>query len=207
MNTGASAEGAVDLDRGVELFRSYLREKTTFLKNLRSRLSLYEAKPAHRVHTSAPEDEEAGTIFIVHGHDRATELEALRFLERATDLRPIVLHDEANRGRTIIEKFEQVAATARFAVVLLTPDDEGRALNAPALQPRPRQNVVFELGFFFGALGRNRVAALYTTGTERPSDIEGVAYIELDRRGAWKTDLFRELRAAEIPVHPEALAG
>ena len=40
-------------------------------------------------------------------------------------LEPIILHEQANAGRAIIEKFEDHADDVAFAVVLLTPDDEG----------------------------------------------------------------------------------
>ncbi|HYP21957.1 MAG TPA: nucleotide-binding protein [Actinomycetota bacterium] len=203
-SVGPPFEVAFDIDKSLAFLRDYLRQKTAYLSTLKKRLDLYD-EPIEGGPAPARTELRKETIFVVHGHDRAAELEVLRFLERATDLRPVVLHDEPNRGRTIIEKFEEVAANATYAVVILTPDDEGRAQNAPDLKPRARQNVVFELGFFFGALDRNRVAALYTPEIERPSDIDGVAYIEFDRRGAWKNDLYRELRDADITVHPEAL--
>ena len=70
---------------------------------------------------------------------------------------------------------------------------------------RPRQNVVLELGFFVGALGRNRVAIVYEEGVERPSDIAGVVYIPLDESGAWRSKLAKELDAAGIPLDHAAV--
>ena len=83
-----------------------------------------------------------------------------------------------------------------FAVVLLTADDEGSAASSAAMRPRGRQNVIFELGFFFGKLGRDRVAVLLETSVEEPSDIGGLVYITLDGGGAWKQALSRELGSA-----------
>jgi predicted nucleotide-binding protein len=65
-------------------------------------------------------------------------------------------------------------------------------------QPRGRQNVIFELGFFFGKLGRERVCVLLAGGVEEPSDIAGLVYITIDAGGAWKYQLARELTAADI---------
>jgi predicted nucleotide-binding protein len=103
----------------------------------------------------------------------------------------VILHEQANKGRTLIEKFEQHAATAGNAVILLTADDVGGP-EGKDLHPRARQNVVFEMGFFYGRLGRERVAVLYEPTVEKPSDIDGIVYIQLDQAGAWKTALLAE---------------
>src|SRR5207244_1834655 len=102
------------------------------------------------------------------------------------------------------EKFEAHAATAAYAVFLLTADDVGGAAGSPAA-PRGRQNVIFELGFFFGKLGRARVAVLLAPGVEQPSDIAGLVYIPVDPNGVWKHHLARELSAAGIPVAHERI--
>jgi predicted nucleotide-binding protein len=140
-------------------------------------------------------------IFLVHGHARAERHETVRVLERMTGLDVIVLNEQANAGRTILEKFEDSAAVTSYAVVLLTADDVGRASSASELQSRGRQNVIFELGFFFGRLGRARVTVLLGEGVEKPSDIDGLVYITLDSSGAWKQELARELRSANISVN------
>lgn len=141
-----------------------------------------------------------GPIFVVHGHDHTILHYAVRTLERSTGREVVVLHEQANKGQTILEKFETHATTAAFAVVLLTADDVGGVRDADDARPRGRQNVIFELGFFFGKLGRSRVVVLIGDGVERPSDIEGLVYIALDAAGAWKSALGRELEAADIAV-------
>jgi predicted nucleotide-binding protein len=146
-----------------------------------------------------PAARQDGPIFLVHGHDHAKLHEAVRVLERATGRDVIVLHEQTNAGRTILEKFEDHAATASYAVVLLTADDYGGPAGATA-QARARQNVIFELGFFFGLLGRGRVAVLLDQGVEQPSDIDGLVYIGLDLAGAWKQALARELEAVGMPI-------
>jgi predicted nucleotide-binding protein len=116
-------------------------------------------------------------------------------------LKVTILHEQANGGRTVIEKFEAHAEDAAFAVVLLTPDDEGYLASKPEEnKPRARQNVILELGFFLGALGRTNVCALHKGNVELPSDINGVLYVPLDEGEAWKFRLAKELRAAGIDV-------
>lgn len=86
--------------------------------------------------------------------------------------------------------------------MLLTPDDRGGTNDAPyeGQKLRARQNVILELGFFMGSLGRGRVCALYQEGVEIPSDYHGVAFISIDPAGAWKFLLAKELKAAGIPI-------
>jgi predicted nucleotide-binding protein len=166
-----------------------------FVKQLPLYGSQVEEAAASDSSTGAPQ---TTNVFIVHGHDGSVKLEVADFLHRITGERPIILHEKADSGQTIIEKFERHASEAGFAVVLLTADDVGRAKEAATLNPRARQNVVLELGFFYGALGRGRVAALYEGGVEIPSDITGVLYKPLD--GNWHTALAGELDAAGIEI-------
>ncbi len=136
-------------------------------------------------------------VFVVHGHDEAAKQAVARYLERL-GLTPIVLHEQPNQGSTIIEKFESHADVG-FAVVLLTPDDMGApAKEAP--RPRARQNVIFELGFFIGRLGRERVCALVKGDVETPSDYDGVAYTKFDDAGGWRMKFVQELKAAGFDV-------
>ena len=137
-------------------------------------------------------------IFVIHGRDSEAKETVARFLTRL-DLTPVILHEQPNQGRTIIEKFEQHAQVG-FAVALLTPDDVGALKNEEKkLKPRARQNVVFELGYFLGRLGRERVCALIKGNVEPPSDYDGVVYISLDD-GGWKMNLIRELKNVGFEV-------
>ncbi len=144
-------------------------------------------------------------VFVVHGHDGEAKESVARFLEKL-GLDVIILHEQPNQGRTIIEKFEISSKNVAFAVVLLTPDDLGYGVDKPEkLEPRARQNVILELGYFLGRLGRTRVCALYKGGVELPSDFQGVVYIELDPAGAWRTKLAQELLGAKITIKLEGL--
>ena len=135
-------------------------------------------------------------VFVVHGHADAVTLAVARFLEKL-DLRPIILHEQPDIGRAVIEKFE-AHADVGFAVVLLTPDDVGGFASSGKLNPRARQNVILELGYFIGKLGRERVCALYTEGVEVPSDIHGVLYMPYDTENGWRLKLAHEIKTAEI---------
>jgi predicted nucleotide-binding protein/CheY-like chemotaxis protein len=169
-----------------------LLEKGESLANLSLMIkSLISAGKSKHLNAAATD------IFIVHGHDDEAKETVARFIEKLGG-RAVILHEQPNAGRTIIEKFEHHANVA-FAIVLLTPDDVG-GKNAKALKQRARQNVVFELGFFFAKLGRNKVCALHKEDVEIPSDIQGVIYTPMDKAGAWRTALARELKAAGIPL-------
>lgn len=143
----------------------------------------------------------AGTrrVFVVHGHDEAAKEAVARFLSKL-DLNPVILHEQPNQGRTVIEKFEG-HADVDFAVVLLTPDDLGHPAGTPGeAKPRARQNVVFELGYFVGRLGRSRVCALHKGNVEILSDYDGVIYVSMDDPQGWRLLLAREIKAAGIDV-------
>jgi len=143
-------------------------------------------------------------VFVVHGHQHGARETVARFLEKLT-LEPVILDEEANRGRTVIEKFLEHSDVA-FAIVLLIGDDVGgvKGPDPSGLRLRARQNVVFELGYFVGKLGRDRVCALYEPEVEMPSDFAGVGYVKFDREGTWRVLLAKELNAAGIKVNVSA---
>lgn len=142
-------------------------------------------------------DKNAKKVFIVHGHNNELKETVARFLEKI-ELEPIILHEQVNGGLTIIEKFEK-NSDVKFAIVLMTPDDLGNSkFNIPNLNPRSRQNVIMELGYFLGKLGRENVCALIKGDIERPSDYDGVIYISVDQTEGWKLLLAKELKQANL---------
>ena len=142
-------------------------------------------------------------VFVVHGHDNAMKLDVARTLEKL-DLKPIILHEQPNRGRTIIEKLAD-HSDVDFAVVLLSPDDRGfsKAKGPKTAKDRARQNVLVELGDFVGKLERSSVCALVKGDVEVPSDFDGVVYTKFE--GDWKSELVKELRAAGYSVDANRL--
>jgi hypothetical protein len=154
-----------------------------------------------------PDHPSVKRVFLVHGHADGVVNEVARFLQ-GLRLEVVVLREQPNLSRTIIEKFEEYA-DVRFAVVLLYGDDRGGlATESPeAYRPRARQNVVFELGYFIyfiGRLGRDRVCGLCAPGIELPSDYAGVGCVNLDDRDGWRMALARELKAAALDIDMDA---
>jgi hypothetical protein len=137
-------------------------------------------------------------IFIVHGHDDIAKLEMSAFIS-SLGLQPIILHQQASSGRTIIEKIEHYSNVG-FGVVLYTPRDIGSKVGDLKSNYRARQNVVFEHGFLIGKLGRARVAAVVKGNVETPNDISGVVYVSMDHAEEWKRQLLVELRGAGYQV-------
>ena len=159
--------------------------------------------PDVEVSTSVPDrrsvESSTNEIFLIHGRDEGAREKVARFLEHL-GLAPVILAEQANQGGTIIEKFE-THANVSFAIALLTPDDAG-SLSSETAAPRPRarQNVIFELGYFIGRLGRENVCALTKGEVEIPSDYSGVVYVSLDEGNGWKIGLVKELKAAGFKV-------
>lgn len=136
-------------------------------------------------------------VFIVHGRDNELKEAVARFIEKM-GFEPIILHEQVNCGKTIIEKFEKNSDVG-YAIVLMTPDDMG-GVDDQRLMKRARQNVLFELGYFHGKLGRNRVTTLVKGELEIPSDIFGVVYTEVDSKGYWKVEIAKEMKACGYAI-------
>lgn len=144
-------------------------------------------------------------VFVVHGRDEEMKQTVARTLGKL-ELDPIILHEKPHKGRTIIEKFTDYSDVS-FAVVLLSPDDlayqkDEKPENAKF---RARQNVIFELGYFIGKLGRKNVLAIYreTDDFEIPTDYSGVLWIPF--KEGWQLELVRELNACNYGVDANKL--
>jgi predicted nucleotide-binding protein len=173
-----------------------LREAVNALEDqIRNSTELSPVPPAD---ASMISSEVPRKVFVVHGHDDTPKAEVARFIEQL-GFQAVILHERANRGRALITKFREEAAGVGFAIVLMTPDDLGKARAETEMKPRARQNVVFELGFFVGKLGSERVAAMVKGGIELLSDFYGVVYIRLDKAD-WRTELGMELQAAGFQI-------
>lgn len=138
-------------------------------------------------------------VFISHGHDEEAITTVAKFVE-SLGLKPIILNQQPNKGQTIIDKFEEQADEAGFAIVLLTPDDVGSSKATGKRKPGARQDTIFELGYLLGGLGGERVCALYKEGVELPSDIREVVYVPMDSNNDWKLKLSQGMRKVGLPV-------
>ena len=186
-------------------FYKKVQNKVNNLKQLYAKVELLKSEvkdtsPQVLKHLETAQNNKTD-VFIVHGHNNEIKINVARTIEKL-GLNPIILHEQANSGKTIIEKFEQ-HSNVGFAIVLLTDDDIGKAKIEENLNPRARQNVILELGYFIGKLGRNKVCPLYVKGVELPSDLYGLLYLEVDKSENWKFSLAKELKVAgyEIDVN------
>jgi predicted nucleotide-binding protein len=140
-------------------------------------------------------------VFISYGHDEAAKTTVAKFVENL-GLKVTDLHEQPHNDLTVIENLEKYADDTGFAIALLTPDDVG-ALKDEAdrqLNPRARQNVLFELGYFLAKLDPNQVCLLYKEGVELPSGIRDVSYMPMDSTDDWQLKLGRIMRDAGLPV-------
>ena len=171
-------------------------------------------------HEPPTEQETPETVFIVHGRDLVflDQVESYIF---SCGIKPIVLTKITGAEQSLLQKFFSWAGKARFAIVLLSADDIGASRlqydyeggGDKALRFRARQNVVLELGFFYGSLGWENVWVLYKPAVEvfpdfeRPSDLDGVIFDRVDVEGQWKEILAERLQGAgfEIRKHNEAV--
>ena len=194
-----SSKGEYDLKKNVETLKSFLRSikfkiETFGLDEISKEENVKKTKEL-----SKPTEFSDKKIFIIHGHDEGTKEKVARFLMQL-NLNPIILHEKPNEGNTIIEKFEKHSLDAGFAIALLTPDDVGNSkVNKYNLNYRARQNVILELGYFMGKLGRKRVCALLSKDVEIPSDYSGILYIPLEEE-TWKLKLAKELQTVGFKI-------
>lgn len=140
-----------------------------------------------------------GKIFISYGQDKEAKTTVAKFVE-SLGLKPVILDQQSSKGQTIIDRFEEQADEAGFAIVLLTPDDVGSSKATGKRKLRARQNVIFELGYLLGGLGNQRVCALYKEGVELPSGIRDVVYVPMDSNNDWKLKLSQGMRKAGLPI-------
>ncbi len=176
---------------------NWCRRKVDELKSIKEQLPLYETA------AKLPAAESVATesilvdnkVFLVHGHDEGVKQTVARFIEQV-GLEPVILGEKTGKGRALMEKLEQ-ESDIDYAIVLLTPDDEGKTRGEESeLKHRARQNVILELGYFIGKLGRSKVCPLTLESVEIPSDYHGIEYILFDAAGGWKLKLMNELEAA-----------
>ena len=167
---------------------------TDILKDVQQELKTFKSSSKGNKNSTATNKR----VFIVHGHDEKIKLDVSNFL-RKLGLEPVILHEQANQGKTIIEKIEDNADVG-YGIILYTPCDKGGTADTDYknMKFRARQNVIFEHGYLIGKLGRNRVCALLEGDIERPSDIDGILYIPY--QSGWDFTVGKELRSVGYNV-------
>lgn len=183
----------------IERLFADIDKESNYLESLIERLELIPC--VGTVSTNATKELNQN-VFLVHGHNHSIKQEVARFIEKLK-LSPIILDEQVNEGKTIIEKFEHHASLSSTAVVILTADDiffddSGQKF------VRARQNVILELGYFLSSLKRYGVIALYEEGVEIPSDFAGVLYISLKEE--WQIKVAKEFKRIGLQIDLNNLA-
>ena len=205
---GGSYSTMATLADQIGYYKRDFTRKINRLKGIFEQLELIPEQFANSTHASSVKSvvTNSNEVFIVHGHDGAAKSEVARFVEKL-GLEATILDEKPGGGLTIIEKFEKYASNAGFAIVLLTPDDVGAPKGKKdELRPRARQNVIFEIGYFFKALGRGGVCAMSKEEVEFPSDLNGVSYVLLDSNSGWEIKLAKEMKEVGLPIDSSKLA-
>jgi len=114
-------------------------------------------------------------LLVIHGHDRVALLELQNLLySKFPQVAPRVMMFEQHGTLGMSEKFERVSGDLAGAIALLTPDDKGGPAAGEADTERVRQNVILEIGWVWGRLGREKCLLLQRGNVELPSDLAGV---------------------------------
>lgn len=193
-------------------YKKQVQRQITQMQSDINKVALIEcsaAEPKHPNNEVVNEKPLSKDIFIVHGHSEEMKQTVARVVTKL-GLNPIILHEQANEGRTIIDKFEFNAENIQFAIILLSGDDLAASVKdlegvededvRKSLEKRARQNVVFEMGYFAGKLGRNKLFYLLQDGVAKPGDLDGLVYTPYDAVGAWMFGLVKELKACGFDV-------
>ena len=193
------------LPKGILESDGYTKDITrSILKECKSLIREATPKPKAPTPNNPKAPMDKSKVFIVHGHDGEARQAVARFIEKL-GLEAIILGEQASAGNTIIEKIE-VNSNVGFGIVLYTPCDLGRSREEEdQLNPRARQNVVFEHGYLIGKIGRKNVCALVKGDIEKPTDISGVVYINMDESEAWKYQVAKEMKACGYKFDPSKL--
>jgi CAP12/Pycsar effector protein, TIR domain len=115
------------------------------------------------------------------GQSFAVAVSLRDFLERDLDVTVLDWRRDFQPGRSILAEIEEARARCTIGIFLFTKDDE-LATAVAAGQAVPRDNVVFEAGYFISAKGKGRVLIVRETGAKMPADLGGDIYASFDER-------------------------
>ncbi|MFN7959864.1 MAG: nucleotide-binding protein [Thermoanaerobaculia bacterium] len=111
-------------------------------------------------------------------------LPTLKFIDWRWDFRA---------GRFLLSEIENASRGCDAALFLVTKDDAVTQSDG-ALVESPRDNVVFEIGYFAARLGMERTLLLVEQGTQIPSDWGGIIRVEFKNRSDMSNAVLRSLR-------------
>jgi|GEM_PF-359035 len=198
-------------------YHNEIKDKISYIETFIQKLPLIPSSIERKDETQERKSEKIDKkkIFIVHGHNDTLKTKVARVVEQM-GLKAIILHEQEDYGKTVIEKFEDNVEDIGFAIVLLTADDTAVSRGdlekekthkgfKATYRDRARQNVIFEMGFFVGKLGRARVFELQEEGIEEPSDLKGIIYTSADKEDMWRFKLAKRLKAVGYEVNTDCL--
>jgi predicted nucleotide-binding protein len=178
-----------------DIFQKGLKTAILYLKNYESDNVI---KTEEKIQMNINETVNNENIFIVHGRNDGIKAQVANFLLKL-GIKPIILHEQMNKGQTIIEKFEK-HSDVKASIILFTNDDVGKFKDDSEFEKRARQNVIFEAGYFIGKLGREFTIILLEHGLKMPSDLDGYIYFEIDQNERWQLDIAKELKGMKFDI-------
>jgi predicted nucleotide-binding protein len=169
-----------------------IRDDVRSLDSIRDQVDLLDEQPRPGRREGSPAA--ASTrVFIIHGSDREAALDLQKMLGReCREVEAVMFEDCVDRALTIIENLDAMIGDAAFGLAIFTPDDFVEKADGDTYS-QMRPNVVLELGWFYGHLGRRGAAIIRRKGTKVPSDLEGIYRIEYTER---ITEILAEVRQA-----------
>lgn len=199
INSGIICDDCIEQLRRYNVEENAIRAIKTILYYVRKEAETVNKKSVDIVDKKKQEKKymksDNKNIFIVHGHTNDLKYQVSNLL-RKIGLNPIILSEQTHSCRSIMEEIERHGNRASAAVVLFTPDDFGNVKTAEEKNPRARQNVVLEAGYFMGLLGRDKVILVKSDNSiEMPSDLGGILYSETS-----EFQIARELRDMGLDV-------
>jgi hypothetical protein len=121
-------------------------------------------------------------VFLGYSSSSMSTAVALRdFIENDVGATVLDWQRDFTPGRTILEEIEEARRKCATGIFLFTKDE---TLAAPDVsrQALPRDNVVFEAGYFMSAKGKSRVLIVLEAGAKIPADLGGHIYASLANR-------------------------
>jgi len=137
----------------------------------------------HRFNVWSEQLAERRDVFLGYCSNAKTTAQSLHlFLTNKIGVTVMDWSMEFTGGGTILEELERAAKLCSCGIFLFTKDD---LLEGDSNRAAPRDNVIFEAGFFVHSKGKDRVLIIREENTKMPADLGGNIYVHL----ADKTDI------------------
>ena len=177
-------------------FKKGLRTAIFYLKNFESEILHdvdIEEREQNDLNNSSHKESHKKNILIVHGRNDGVKDKVANFISKL-GIEPIILNEQLNRGRTLLEKLEEYS-DIKAAIIILTNEDTGNYSGDSEYEKKARENLIFEAGYFLGKLGKHNMIVIAEQGVILPSVLEGYTYFTMDMEEKWKEDLAKKLKS------------